>query len=143
MAKKTTPVKNPRGRPSQFCEDVVERICIAIAEGAALHVICQQDDFPVESTVYKWLDKNPDFAKRYARARERQAERGVDEMRVIADTATDASKARNQIDVRKWAASKLLPKKYGEKVEVSGNPESPISVMLNAVQGSAIKPVGK
>jgi len=34
----------------------------------------------------------------------------------IADTTDDPQKARLQVDARKWIASKLLPKVYGDKV---------------------------
>ena len=37
--------------------------------------------------------------------------------------ASAVSKAKLQIDARKWAASKIAPKKYGDKVEqqITGN----------------------
>jgi hypothetical protein len=38
------------------------------------------------------------------------------------DAGAGVAKARLQVDARKWVASKLLPKKYGDKLqqEVSG-----------------------
>jgi hypothetical protein len=38
----------------------------------------------------------------------------------IADTEPDAATARTRIDARKWVASKLLPKVYGDQVNVTG-----------------------
>lgn len=66
------------------------------------------------------------MAEQYARARARQAEHYASEIIEIADTAEDAQLARLQVDARKWVASKLLPKVYGDKQEIehSGKIES-------------------
>lgn len=119
------------GRPSTYNEEIADTICEAIANGGALYLMCQErPDFPGEKTIYQWLERHPAFAQKYARARERQADRRVEEMIVIADTCEDANKARLQIDARKWHASKLYPKRYSEKnvVEHSGPDGGPIEV---------------
>lgn len=74
---------------------------------------------PAESTVRYWhINDFEGFAAQYARAREAQAEHWAQEIVDIADTEKDAAIARNRIDARKWTASKLLPKRYGERVEL-------------------------
>ena len=121
-AEEKPPVKKV-GRPSDYNEEITDLICEEIAIGRALHKLCEErDDFPAEGTVYRWLEKHPEFQEKYIRARERQAERRAEELILIADTATDAAIARNQIDVRKWVAAKLLPKKYGDRTitEITG-----------------------
>ena len=35
---------------------------------------------------------------------------------------------KNRIDARKWTAMKLKPKKYGERVALAGDADSPIKV---------------
>jgi hypothetical protein len=35
-------------------------------------------------------------------------------------------KHKLQVDTRKWLLSKLAPRKYGEKLEVSGDPANPL-----------------
>jgi hypothetical protein len=35
-------------------------------------------------------------------------------------------KHKLQVDTRKWLLSKLAPKKYGEKLEISGDDKSPL-----------------
>lgn len=106
-------------RPSEYTEEAGNRICDAIIEGAALYKLCEQDDFPGERTVYQWIDRHPEFAQKYARARELQQDREADKIVVIADEAKDANIARLQIDARKWRASKLAPKKYGERMDMN------------------------
>jgi hypothetical protein len=74
------------------------------------------------------------LVEQYARARELQAEYVFDEITEIADLAVEEAnaigKARLRIDARKWAASKMAPKKYGDKVETKliGDANNPIAV---------------
>lgn len=106
-----------------YSPELADLICEEIAKGGALHKLCEERaDFPAESAVYKWLEEHDEFKEKYARARERQAERRAEEIILIADTEKDAAIARNRIDARKWAAAKLLPKKYGDRIlaEVTG-----------------------
>jgi hypothetical protein len=111
------------GRPSDFTQEIANAICEALADGKSLRKICEDDDMPDRTTVRRWL-ANPNHAEfrlQYAHAREEQAdvyaERIVDE----AETATDASLGRLRMDALKWAASKLAPKRYGDKLALGGD----------------------
>jgi hypothetical protein len=45
--------------------------------------------------------------------------------------ATDSgavAKQRLQVDTRKWMLSKLAPRKYGDRLELAGDPKNPITV---------------
>lgn len=120
MPKKTKPPAKA-GRPSSYADDIADDICEAIAQGGALHRLCaERDGWPSEATVYRWLETNEIFREKYARARERQADRFADEIIIIADTATDASIGRLKLDARKWHASKTAPKKYGDRTLIEG-----------------------
>lgn len=88
--------------------------------------------------IMKWLSdgQHADFVQQYARAREVQAETMAEEMLAIADdgindTCQDAdgrtivnhdviARSRLRVDARKWLASKLAPKKYGDRLELAG-----------------------
>lgn len=91
-------------------------ICQRIAEGESLRKICEPEEMPAPSTVCRWVVVDRVFAEQYARARDAQAEHYADEIVRIADEAEDPAKGRLQVDARKWVASKLLPKKYGDKL---------------------------
>lgn len=82
----------------------------------------RDDWLPSERTFYKRLSDDAAFAQKYARAREAQGHFEADEIRAIADAATpeDVQVARLRVEARKWRASKLAPKVYGDKLEVSG-----------------------
>jgi hypothetical protein len=98
-------------------------------------------------TVYEWLLRHPEFSEQYARAREEQAETLADEIVALADedpvqVVDDKGIARvdsawvtwqkNRVDARKWVASKLKPKKYGDRVAVAGDAENPLKVDVEA-----------
>ena len=76
-------------------------------------------DQPSQQSVYTWLREDVDFLERYTRAREAQADKLFKECLEIADKATpeNVSVARLQVDTRKWAAARVAPKKYGDRVE--------------------------
>lgn len=101
------------GRPSKYTKALAALICSKIAEGQSLRSICREDDMPGMTTVFEWLGSKPEFAEQYAHARDAQADALADEIVDIADTEEDAAKARVRVDARKWVASKLKPKKYG------------------------------
>lgn len=122
-------------RPSDYTQEVADAICNAIADGKSLRDICAADDMPDKATVFRWLGRHDDFRDQYARAREEQAEAFADEIVSIADEAeltakqdgeevrialdaTAVARNRLRIDARKWVASKLKPKKYGEKMQL-------------------------
>jgi hypothetical protein len=96
-------------------------VCEQIANGKSLREICKAEGFPAPSTICLWLKENADFAEHYAHARERQADLYADEIIEIADAAKneDAQVARLRVDARKWKASKLAPKRYGEKMDLN------------------------
>lgn len=118
--KKAKTVKPAIGRPSKFTKELADKICECLANGDSLRKICADGNMPAGSTVWLWLSENKAFSEQYARAREKQAEFYADEIIEIADSviaaAEEVAKARLQIDARKWHASKLAPKKYGDKV---------------------------
>jgi terminase small subunit len=104
-----------------------------------LRAICAEAGMPARGTVYRWLIENADFQDQYARAREKQADYFAEEIIEIADSAeaesAAVSKAKLQIDARKWAASKIAPKRYGDKQELdvkSSDGSMTPSVRLNA-----------
>jgi hypothetical protein len=114
-------------------EQIKDLICEEIAKGKSLSAVCR-DNLIVQSSVYSQLSKDEEFAERYARARERQADVFADEVIELADQCDGSldgtNRTRLQIDARKWACSKLHPRKYSDKasVEVTGKDGTPVSM---------------
>lgn len=140
--------KKKMGRPSIYSTALAAQLCSRIAEGESLRSICRDDAMPSIAVVFEWLAQKPDFAEQYTRAREEQADVHADAIVAIADETPDVEEVldkhgnvvdiklhsayvqwqKNRIDARKWVASKLKPKKYGDRVQVAGEAESPIKV---------------
>ena len=101
---------------------------------------------PALRTVMGWLfdGEHEEFSQQYASAREVQAEVWADEIVAIADDESgdfftdekgkvvldhqNVQRSRLRVDARKWIASKLLPKRYGDKLQHTGEGGGPIRV---------------
>jgi hypothetical protein len=90
---------------------------------------------PCYSNALKWLENNESLRAKYARARERQADFYADAVIEIADTEADANRARVMIDARKWYASKLKPKVYGDKLDVAVSHTLDLTSALDEARG--------
>ena len=122
------------GRPSEFTQAIADEICARVVDSDyGLEQICQADDLPSARTVFRWLAANEAFRQQYARAKEMQGHVQADRGLKDALTATDASLGRLRFDARKWAASKLAPKVYGDKVALTGggDGDAPIKTQLS------------
>jgi len=73
------------------------------------------------NTFLRWKNKDEDLAVQYARAIDRRTDGQVEEIIEIADNSTPESVHcdRLRIDARKWTASKMKPKKYGDKLDLT------------------------
>jgi hypothetical protein len=105
----------------RFSQAIFDTICERLSNGESLRGICRDDGMPQVSTVWRWMVDNEERRNQYVRAREEQADTLADEIVAIADNATDAQIARLQVDARKWFASKVAPKKYGDKTDITSN----------------------
>lgn len=108
------------GRPSSYTDEIANEICERISLGESVRKICLDEHMPAMSSVFKWLAENKSFSEQYAYARESQADAYADEMDDIAkNDSIPVDRARLIIDTRKWTASKLKPKKYGDKLDLT------------------------
>ena len=113
-------------------EETFARIIQGISDdGESLRSVLMRHSMPSSSTFYEWIDSDKTKAKRYARACEDRTEKLVDEIIEISDNSTGDNKtmedgtevpdhewiarSRLRVDSRKWLASRLHPKKYGDK----------------------------
>lgn len=129
VAKKTVGGKAARGRPSLYNEKIAEEICDLLASQQSMRQICAKPGMPDRKTVTNWARDLPDFAKKLAQARQAQADSIFDDMAAIeAQTLAkkiDARAARAVLSSMQWRASKLAPKRYGDKLVVHGDADEP------------------
>lgn len=107
------------GRPSDYSPELAEKILLRLADGESLNRICKDDGMPSRVTVYAWCLRDQEFLNKYRAARDQQADSMVDDTQDIADNATSDTwtVARLQVQVRQWAAAKMAPRKYGERLD--------------------------
>ena len=138
-----------------YTDEIANEICSRLVDGKSLKKICEMEDMPSKSTVFKWLSENESFSDKYARAREAQADTLADEIIDIADDGENdtyeddegnvrtnqdvIARSRLRVDARKWIASKLKPKKYGDKLtqELTGKDGKDLSIVniLETIDG--------
>ena len=119
-----------RGRPSIYAPEIAAEICTRMEAGESLRSVCRSEHMPTESTVRGWaLDNREGFYVQYARAMETRMEGLADEILEIADDRSgDAVRDRLRLDTRKWLMSKIAPKRFGDKLIHSGDPDAPLVV---------------
>lgn len=107
------------GRPTIYTDEMGKEICHRIAGGETAINIAKDADMPDRQTIYRWA-RTPDhpFCPIYAEARQQQIETWVDETVEIAhDSDEDPQRSRLKIDTRKWIASKIASRVYGDKTK--------------------------
>tara|TARA_R110002124_G_scaffold195516_3_gene362539 strand:- start:1366 stop:1800 length:435 start_codon:yes stop_codon:yes gene_type:complete len=137
------------GRPSLYSTELAKDICDKISSNSkGLKKLCAENaHWPNKDTIFTWLKKHPQFADQYAQAKRRQIETFVDEILEIADDSshdqtTNAqgnvvcnsefiARSRLRIDTRKWLASKLVPKVYGNIKDENISRQSLIEIFLD------------
>lgn len=146
-----------RLRQRPYDPEVAGVILGRLAGGESLNAICKCDGMPPIQAIWEWISTSPDFAAKYARARELQADAHADEITALSDeeppqVVAEGGAARvdagwvtwqkNRIDARKWVASKLKPKKYGDAatLELTGGNGGPVEVSV--VQRRIVDPSG-
>lgn len=119
-------------------EEVFTTICNKIdKEGLSLRKAIEPRDMPSSQTFYKWLEEDEEKSKQYTYVCARRADFLADEILEIADESNaDAwvgddgttridgqavQRSKLMVDTRKWLMSKMHPKKYGNKVDVTSD----------------------
>jgi len=119
------------GRPTKYTPEIADKLCSLIAGGTSASRACNEIGVPMQ-TMYEWLRKHDEFRDNYARAREDQADTFADEMCDIAEYDEDVQRAKLKIDARKWVASRMKPKRWGDRqqLEHTGAGGAPLNIRV-------------
>jgi len=140
-------MSNVTGRPTLRNPELVDEMLHWIAEGQTLREFCRQPGKPAWRTVYDWLEADSTLSARFARARDMGFDAIGEETLQIADTPVageittvegDKITKRTedmlghrklQVETRLKLLAKWSPKKYGDKLALGGDADSPIQVI--------------
>lgn len=122
MAKQSYTDKEKLKVITDICDDVVENK-ISFNE-AVKHSNISLMSF------YKWIAANEEIQGIYNYARKVRSDVLFEQIVDISDESADFQKDRLRIDARKWVVSKMQPKKYGDRLDVTSGDE-PIKTSLN------------
>lgn len=128
----------PAGRPTDYTPEIAQAVCLRLAEGESLRSICRDEGMPPKGTILRWIGIHEEFRDQYAQAKFDGAEALAEEMFEIADDGSNdwmeltdkddnpygykangehIQRSKLRIDTRKWYLSKIMPKKYGDKIQ--------------------------
>lgn len=113
------PPKHAGGRPSDYTQELAEKICDLVTQGGTLNKICRKKSMPSRNTLYRWLLEQGEFRDMYARACEIRREIKFESLEDMIDKEKDPQKARLKLDAFKWQLSKEEPRKYGDRLDLT------------------------
>ena len=121
----------------RFSKTLFKTICDRIAAGESLRSICREEGMPSHNAVVQWvMDDREGCSSQYTRAREVQAQGMIEEIFTISDDSSNdvlfvkpdgtrvmnkefVARSRLRFDARRWYVSKVLPKIYGDKLDLN------------------------
>lgn len=115
----------------------------------SFRAICKKVDV-LPGSMLRFILRDPELEKQYTRAKQVQMESLSEEIIEISDerpverivtesatiTKTDGAgvqRNRMRVDTRKWLMSKLVPKKYGEKLALAGDADQPLQMVVRRI----------
>ena len=139
-----------KGKRGQVSIDLVNKVCDEIAQGVTLTEICRRPGMPDIQAVNRAINRSSVLRDRLARARATAAEVMADEIAEIADDGSNdylertyrdgrvevklndehVRRSQLRIQTRQWLLSKLLPDRYGDRVQtqLTGAGGGPVQV---------------
>ena len=139
-AKKRAKVTNTREKVIKtahglYPEATLVEILARITGGESLNRICMSEDMPSRKTFFEWVSADESIMGRYRMAMAMRADYHAEQIIEIADDGTNDTykdeqgnvkvdtdvlgRSRLRVDARKWVASKLLPKVYGDIINAT------------------------
>jgi hypothetical protein len=146
------PQKKKTGRPSKYTPEIAQEMCNMLADGIPLREICRQEGYPAWRTVYDWMyqddalgEKGVGLSAAIAKAREIGQDAIAEQIWIEVNQEPERilTEGGGKIDpgyvqwqrVKAEIGLKLLakwnPKRYGDKVQLGGDPGNPIQTQVD------------
>ncbi len=139
MNAEQTPVTTIVRDKAAILDDIFERM----AAGESVLEICKGGgDYPNMRMFWRWIAADKAVQSKYELALAARAHAMAEELVALSDDAskdyvTDAAgttrfdaeavaRSKLRVNTRQWVISRLLPKKYGDKIIHAGDPDAPL-----------------
>jgi len=113
-----------------YTPELAAKFCAVIADGKTIRAACKLDGMPSKATIFRWLREHAEFEKMYELATDERADTLIDEIVDIADNcrvdADSIRKAKLRIHARVEQAQRMKPRKYGNKMQLTGEGGGPV-----------------
>lgn len=121
---------------------IVKAICDHMSEGGLAQDAIKKLGITRQS-LHNWTEDDSVLLDMYSRARISQAHALAEDTLALANnvepTKEAVDKARLQVDTRKWFTSKIAAKLYGDKLELSGDPDRPLQLQVWQFGGKEVE----
>lgn len=132
-----TKTRKPRKRTPELEQAILD----GLVDGKSLNETCRANNID-SAAVRLWVVTDDSFAARFRIARMAQAHQLVDKLAEELDRPAELDEngrvdngavqlRRLRVDTYKWILAKVLPKVYGDKLTLGGDPDAPIKVMTD------------
>lgn len=121
------------GRPPSYTPELEAKVLASLSVRSMVKT-CELEGMPSRETIYQWMATIEGFSDRYARATQERADLQAERIEEIGQQVLDGDVEPNAgkvaIDALKWAASKLKPKKYGDRLDLGNADSKPFEVVI-------------
>lgn len=148
-AERTAAPVAPSATIARTRAEIVGEMCNRIGAGESLSAVLRagERDYPASRTFWSWLAADPALVVIYEAALAQRAHVYAEELIEIADDACldvvdgengprpnpeAVARAKLRVNTRQWIMSRLLPKKYGDRLtqEITGKDGTPLGLIV-------------
>jgi len=121
--------KNKGGRPTKMTPECIGKLEHAFTKGCTDTEACCFADIGM-STLYDYCEKYPEFSDRKEILKDQPVMKAKF---IVSDSLQEESLS---------TAHKVIDRKEGRKLQLSGDPENPLTLALRELSGNTIEPGG-